>query len=570
MGELIGEGLWRLLWMPPTLPYWPLEGPFEGKEHATKRLLFSAWNVVPDVVSAVLSYEAERLMTGGRLDSYEKPDEQQRPLLRLTQSTSGVRSRHRLLLLLLPCLPLADRAHPLDAPAGQDRRAWVRARVEELLADPGLPNPQGGNIDERWEWAAPLLLDPELRAFLRAWRDNELHAWSENEPLPQPNPEVFGQYVDDLPVIDPRALGRRPPDLAELLTDLALGSPAILAARSLRGGASVGDDTRRRLAALIADAFWRLFNRPAVIALLRQLAPATAARDESAYWRLVLRYCQQGNLQAVLDEQWHMLWDQESWSDDTGADETAAKCARKLVQVVHPMRARVHGQFFRAERGTSGRSVEREELRVRTVFALRFGHVRTDDGEYVSQDAVRAAFNSPFRPFVLASTSIGQEGLDFHPWCHRLIHWNLPGNPVDLEQREGRIHRYKGHAVRRNVAASHAPSAFASWRAGQDIWKLIFDLADKAARTADASELVPHWIAPGEHRVQRHVPQLPYTTEIEAFDRLKRQLAAYRVVFGQPRQEELVTLLDRSGVDVTRLRNWAVNLSPPVIPRSSA
>ena len=32
VGELIDEGLWRLLWMPPTLPYWPLEGPFEGKE----------------------------------------------------------------------------------------------------------------------------------------------------------------------------------------------------------------------------------------------------------------------------------------------------------------------------------------------------------------------------------------------------------------------------------------------------------------------------------------------------------------------------------------------------------
>ena len=563
VGELIDEGLWRLLWMPPTLPYWPLEGPFEGKERATKRLLFSAWNVVPDVVSAVLSYEAERLMMGGRLDSYEKPDEQQRPLLRLTQSTSGVRSRHRLFLLLLPCLPLADRAHPLDAPAGQDRRAWVRARVEELLADPGLPNPQGGDIDDRWEWAAPLLLDPELPAFLRAWRNDELHAWSDAEPLPQPNPEIFGRYVDDLLAIDPRAFGRRPPDLAELLTDLALGSPAILAARSLRGGASVGDDTRRRLAALIADAFWRLFNRPAVIALLRQLASGTAARDESAYWRLVLRYCQHGNLQAVLDEQWHMLWDQESWSEDAGADETAGKCARKLVQMVHPTRARVHGQFFRAERGASGGSVEREELRVRTVFALRFGQSRTDDGDYISQDAVRAAFNGPFRPFVLASTSIGQEGLDFHPWCHRLIHWNLPGNPVDLEQREGRIHRYKGHAVRRNVAASHVLDAFASWSAGDDIWRLMFELADRAARAAGASDLVPHWIAPGEHRVQRHVPQLPYTTEIEAFERLKRQLAAYRVVFGQPRQEELVTLLDQSGLDVTRLRDWSVDLSPP-------
>ena len=151
VGELIDEGLWRLLWMPPTLPYWPLEGPFEGKEHATKRLLFSAWNVVPEVVSAVLSYEAERLMTGGRLKSYDSPDKEQRPLLRLTQSTSGVRSRHRLLLLLLPCLPLADRAHPLAAPSGQDRRAWVRDRVDALLADPRLPNPQEGSIDDRWE-----------------------------------------------------------------------------------------------------------------------------------------------------------------------------------------------------------------------------------------------------------------------------------------------------------------------------------------------------------------------------------------------------------------------------------
>ena len=560
-GELIGEGLWRLLWMPPTLPYWPLEGPFEGQERATKRLLFSAWNVVPDVVSAVLSYEAERLMTGGRLKSYEHPDEQQRPLLRLTQSTSGVRSRHRLLLLLLPCLPLADRAHPLHAPAGQDRRAWVRARVEALLA--GLPNPQDGSIDDRWEWAAPLLLDPELPAFLRAWRGDELHASSDDEPLPQPNREVFGAYVDDLLAIEPRDLGRRPAHLAELLTDVALGSPAILAARSLRGGANAGDDTRRRLGTGIADAFWHLFNRPAVIALLRQLAPATAAPDESAYWRLVLRYCRQGNLQAVLDEQWHMLWEQEAWSADAGAGETAAKCARKLVQVVQPAPARVHGQFFRAERGRSGGSVEREELRVRTVFALRFGHSRTDDGKHIKQDDVRAAFNSPFRPFVLASTSIGQEGLDFHPWCHRLIHWNLPGNPVDLEQREGRIHRYKGHAVRRNVAAAHALEAFASWPAGGDIWSLMFELADRAAREDGASDLVPHWIAPGEHRVQRHVPQLPYTTEMEALERLKRQLAAYRVVFGQPRQEELVTLLDRSGLDGIRLRDWAIDLSPP-------
>ena len=64
------------------------------------------------------------------------------------------------------------------------------------------------------------------------------------------------------------------------------------------------------------------------------------------------------------------------------------------------------------------------------MFALRFGHLRAENDENISEDMVRAAFNSPFRPFLLTSTSIGQEGLDFHPWCHRLVHWNLPGNPV--------------------------------------------------------------------------------------------------------------------------------------------
>ena len=56
---------------------------------------------------------------------------------------------------------------------------------------------------------------------------------------------------------------------------------------------------------------------------------------------------------------------------------------------------------------------------------------------------------------------------------------------------------------------------------------------------------------------------LPYTTEVKALQRLKRQLAAYRVVVGRPRQEELVTLLDRSGLDIAQLQNWAVDLAPP-------
>ena len=560
--EQLDRGLWRLLWIPPTLPYWLLEGPFAGQDGApTKTLLFSAWNVVPDVVSAILSYEAERRMVAGRLDSYQDPAKQQGPLLHLTQSVSGNRSRHRLFLLLMPCLPLADQAHPLDAPAGCDRREWVRSRVERLLVDSGLPNPQDGEIDARWEWAAPLLLDRGLRPFLRAWRDGALQGVSDDKNFPKPNPELFDLYLNDLLTLQPDELGRRPPGLVDLLTEVALGSPAILALRCPQAPAGVTNDTRRRLGVLIADAFWSLFNQPAVITLIRQLAAETgASHDEGVYWRRVLNYCQQGNLQAVLDEQWHLLWEQHAWSEGMEPNEIASECTRMLVQVVHPARSRIHARFFEVQ----GRSaVAPEEVRIRTVFALRFGHLPTEGDKSISQDAVRAAFNSPFRPFVLTSTSIGQEGLDFHPWCHRLVHWNLPGNPVDLEQREGRIHRYKGHAIRRNVAAVHGDAAFASRQPGQDLWALIFKYAEQAARNGGASDLVPYWIAPGDCHVQRHVPLLPYTKEVEAFQRLKRQLAIYRMVFGQPRQEELIALLDQGSMSVSELQALTIDLSPP-------
>ena len=551
VAEMLDGGMWRLLWMPPTVPYWELEGPFAGSEKATKTLLFSAWNVVPDVVSGILSYEAERRMVeGSRVRRYDNPEGQQGRLLRLN---SAPRSRHRLFLLLLPCLPLAD-IHPLGAvEARVEPRAWVRSRVAELMAT--LPDPQVGQEDERWEWAAPLLLDRGLRAFLQEW--------SADQDLPHPNPDHFREYVADLLGLNPNKLGRRPPRLLELLTDVALGSPAVLAARSATM-AGAGMETRRRVGVTVAEAFWHLFNRPAVISLLTGLDSGSS--EDARYWRVVLRYCQQGNLQAVLDEQWHLLWEQNSWGEEVDRPTVAASCAKLLAESVRPKPSRVHVRLF--DGLLDGAAWDTDEIRLRTVFALRYGTTTTDDAQAkgekrVSEDIVRGAFNSPFRPFVLASTSIGQEGLDFHPWCHRIVHWDLPGNPVDLEQREGRVHRYKGHAVRRNVAAQCHDGAMRAWRSGDDLWRKLFDVAEDAARRAGESDLVPCWISQGDFRVERRVPLLPYTKEESAFARLKRQLAAYRLVFGQPRQEELLSLLDQSRLSLGELRQWAIDLSPP-------
>jgi hypothetical protein len=158
---------------------------------------------------------------------------------------------------------------------------------------------------------------------------------------------------------------------------------------------------------------------------------------------------------------------------------------------------------------------------------------------------------------------VGQEGLDFHHYCHAITHWNLPSNPVDLEQREGRIHRYKGHAVRKNVADAFGANALRDEDA--DSWETAFELGRKG-RSQEENDLVPYWLFPGDAKIERHVPVLPFSREVERLNGLRRALAIYRMVFGQSRQEDLITYLlaeipeaERDAI-VTELQ---INLSPP-------
>jgi hypothetical protein len=165
---------------------------------------------------------------------------------------------------------------------------------------------------------------------------------------------------------------------------------------------------------------------------------------------------------------------------------------------------------------------------------------------------------------VLASTSVGQEGLDFHSYCHVVYHWNLPSNPVDLEQREGRVHRYKGHAVRRNLARHFGLSNLRQRWSGGDPWQRLFELAS-AERPAGANELMPYSIfeTEGGVRVERRVPMLSLSRETAQLDKLKRELAVYRLAFGQPRQEDLLAyLVGRSPFDVSESDRWRIRLEP--------
>ena len=181
---------------------------------------------------------------------------------------------------------------------------------------------------------------------------------------------------------------------------------------------------------------------------------------------------------------------------------------------------------------------------------------------------IRDVFNSPFRPFVLASTSVGQEGLDFHFYCRKIFHWNLPHNAIDLEQREGRINRFKGLVIRKKITEILSDEEILEGLENQSsdpIWKVIFDLAQEKYKD-DESGIIPFWyLDEGESNIERFVPIHKFSKDQAKYEKLKVTLALYRMTFGQPRQEELIQALKSSGLEkheIVELRRiLLINLS---------
>jgi hypothetical protein len=590
--DTLGQGMWRVLWLPPSLPYYRLSGAFDNPQISTKRLVFSAWHIVPKVVASLLSYEAERLMFEALVAGEERPNspesrEKRRPLLRFARA-DGRLTGLPLMALLYPSVTLAAEADPLSvfrAGDGQDQTAasvvsHLAARLATMLSD--LPeSAQAGPPDERWYWAAPLLLDRHVDGELTAqwfaqarladlWR-GETDASAPAERSLSEDPESDGndawrEHVEMAQrVMSGRVvLGPRPVDLATVLARIAIGGPATLALRALSritGGPTVlGRLPLRNEAAAIGWAFRTVFNLPEVTALIRGMNAA------EPYWLRVVEYCADGCLQSVLDEYAHVLLEVEGVAHRP-AVEAAQVVATRLREVLQLRTATLAVDVIEA--AGDSRSVSVSDRRMRARFAARYGTAQTDEGaSALRQDDVRGAFNSPFWPFVLCSTSVGQEGLDFHPYCHAVVHWNLPSNPVDLEQREGRVHRYKGHAVRRNVARAYGAQAQADHH--PDPWAVMFR-AGAAARDKSASDLIPFWVFPLEHgaTIERHVPALPLSRDAYRAQVLRRALAIYRMAFGQARQEDLIEYLERRlpAETVKRISDeLRVDLSPPRQP----
>ncbi len=598
LANTIEKKAWQLLWIPPSLPYYTSQNsPFEDidSKSFTKALIFSSWQIVPKVIATMCSYEAERNIMGTIENPSAYPDmfKKRRPLI-IFSIMNGEFKGLRFFSLLYPCLTLAAKIDPmkisldLSLNGGIPELKQVFEIIKEniktllepvlnfLVQNKLMQGTDTQRADHSWYFAAMSLLDRYYyEKPIKNWcvhendQDDEMN-WASMLPSRQEDSDSrFADHIKEFwKYFDlQRPLGQQPNDLIDILAKIAIASPAVVCLRSFLRLSNEKDkdidsfsDILISSAAKAAIGFRSLFNLPDSITLLRNICKG----EDERYWETVLDYCMNGNIQSVMDEYVHIS--RESLGQvDKPIDSSVPKIAEEICTSVSLRTVSLDFDDIRLQ----DKKVTLQTQTIRCRFALRYGDAKNvDDNEETRADQVRKAFNSPFRPFILASTSVGQEGLDFHQYCHSIYHWNLPANPIDLEQREGRIHRYKGHVIRKNISYGIPINRLAEdIQHLEDPWTKLFSIA-KDSRPSGKNDLIPYWIYETKDgpRIQRYIPYLPLSRDEDRIIRLKKTLAAYRMVFGQPRQDDLVAYLMRShlerDISLEELLMYRIDLSP--------
>lgn len=485
-----------LLWVPASNPYYKAGGVFESNEarNFSKIILFSSWEMVPRMISIMMSYYSE-LYTFGELKKVKTE-------IRYISQKKNRYGEGRLKaegLLEYPCKTLAGLFSPaiFYGEKLSSIRKIIKQRIQEVFAQNTLIRilPQQGRNNARLVLTLMKILDGE------------------------PVEDLTGLYV--------------PSNALDVITDIAIASPAVCAYRQ---------SGNEEDAQMVAKAIVSVFNKPESAAVIDLMYHK---KNDDDYYESVLDYCVMGNLQAVLDEYLHMAQTED----------------KKLGQVVTD--AIIDTSNLSIDT-TDSLGKEEKKQPIRCHFAIPFIDKTVSDISVAHTTNIRKAFNSPFRPFLLSTTSIGQEGLDFHWYARKIVHWNLPSNPVDLEQREGRINRFKCLAIRRNVAKLYGSETYHTWDE-------LFSLAYSNLKGTH-SDMVPYWCLPvaeltEEQRkkleyIERIVPLYPLSRDRYKYERLIKVLALYRMTLGQPRQEELLNLLKNMHLSDEQLKELTIDLCP--------
>ena len=499
-GEKHGE---QLFWIPASHPYYkiPASNVFAKNHDFSKVLVFSAWEMVPRMIACMISYAIEQKSISHAFPS-------------ATYTNTKENSEKDAL----------DKQEGEKAGTGRLRRESLELVTccSDFLKDAYNPKAYLGN---------------DLKEIKAGIKENFKNT-SRFTLVEQPTTAKF--LLEAIKLLDSNTEEKIliSEDGLYTLVNMAIGSPGICFYRLL-GNKDLAQEAATKICNNI---FNRRYNAAVIDILYNKKSVQT-------YFKQVIDYCVMGNLQAVLDEFAYMI------DERSNGERNVEMIQKRMIESF------IDRNYQEIDTTESFGKEKKKKWRIRTHYAMPYGNIRMTDQATNRANDVRLAFNSPFRPFILASTSVGQEGLDFHWYCRKIMHWNISSNPQDMEQREGRIDRYKSLFVRRNVAKFH-PETYT--------WNEMFDLARTEAKEKGFCELVPYWSIPQDmlksiaetdrEYIESIVPLYPLSMDYDRYRHMKSVLRLYRLTMGQPRQEELLEFFkDMPAEDIDKL---LFNLSP--------
>ena len=264
------------------------------------------------------------------------------------------------------------------------------------------------------EWAAPAMIDTlsGSRAVRGSLPRAALELWPTRRDFSTMSPNCAARRRNGL------RCGRE--ELCDLLVDVAIGSPAICALRALRRIAPqlAWDDPacsappRKSLG---------LFARSSTCTTL---SPCFAVAPKTATGIAYSPIAQKTTFRLFSTNMRTISWMPKARRPHGRGSGIGCCPSDGDTLSIRPSQIDVDDPKVERE----GFTIHKFQMRGR--FAMRLADYRDEEGAVARLGGVRDAFNSPFRPFVLATTSVGQEGLDFHPYCYRVYHWNSPAIPL--------------------------------------------------------------------------------------------------------------------------------------------
>jgi len=516
-------------WIAPSLPWWQMGGAWVSNS-PEKVLLFSRFRAVPRTVASLLSFDMERHLLEGKHIGYEG----------ITKKSPLGPSRENLAFFHVS-LPLVRAVDPWQFRGIHPRRllGQVEEELTRWLGEAGVAIRSGGGAPRTFPDLVILLerTTGDWGASLAAWKGlakdlARVKDVSGGMSLLARVDKWDAAVKGELTFVTRKEV--------KILARAAVANPGVVLGRSLsRHGLDLQSEKGLPQA---LSASWEglrsYLNNPWMEAALP---------GKEDYRERINEAVLQGNLESVLDEHLWVI----STLRNLGPTELVQQLEKALGLRTSDMK--VH-------------EFDGGEFTLRAHVALAFTQEvkvhRPDRPEVeeptVRTDDLRIAFNSPFWPHVLTSTSVGQEGLDFHTWCRTVAHWDLPGGPVDMEQREGRVNRYAGLSARRAIAAG-VELITGDIAPGQSPWQSLAALAD-AHPNNDAAGLAPWWVFHGA-KVRRLVFDVPLSEAGPWFEHLREQRLLYRLALGQPDQKDLVRAL-QGRLTAEEVGRVAINLSP--------